>query len=89
MASVHFDWPPCHLVLCTLSRVILVPLMMVCAGSKGQAGGVGVREIWPVLLSAVLGITNGYFGSASMILAPSRVPDEQKELTGKPDDRVK
>ena len=40
-------------------------------------------EGWAVLLSVCLGLTNGYFGSVPMILAPSRVADEQKELTGK------
>ncbi len=36
-----------------------------------------------MVFSGILGITNGYFGSVPMILAPSKVPDEQKELTGK------
>lgn len=39
-------------------------------------------EAWSVLFSSLLGLTNGYFGSVPMILAPSRVSDEQKELTG-------
>ena len=35
-----------------------------------------------MIISMVLGITNGYFGSIPMIRAPAHVPDEQKEMAG-------
>src|SRR6218665_662885 len=80
IASVQYDWPRGRLVLCALSRLLIVPLMMLCAAPRDNP--VLTSEIWSALLSALLGITNGYFGSVPMILAPSRVPDKQKELTG-------
>lgn len=53
---------------------------MICAMPRGQPILSG--EGWAMLLSLLLGITNGYFGSVPMILAATKVPDEQKELTG-------
>jgi solute carrier family 29 (equilibrative nucleoside transporter) protein 4 len=40
-------------------------------------------EQWAVVFSAILGLSNGLAGSLPMIIAPSKVPDELKELTGK------
>ena len=37
---------------------------------------------WSIFFTCLLGISNGYFGSVPMIMAPSRVPDEFKELGG-------
>jgi solute carrier family 29 (equilibrative nucleoside transporter) protein 4 len=54
--------------------------LMMCAAPRSSPVLKG--EAWPMLLSMILGLTNGYFGSVPMILAPSRVPDEQKELSG-------
>jgi solute carrier family 29 (equilibrative nucleoside transporter) protein 4 len=79
-SAVQFDWPLTRLVVCSLSRLILIPLMMICAAPRDHPLVTG--EFWPVCLSACLGLSNGYFGSVPMILAPSRVPDHQKELTG-------
>ena len=57
--------------------------MMMCAAPRGHVMLSG--EAWAMLFSLLLGITNGYFGSVPMILAPGKVPDEQKELTGTTD----
>lgn len=37
---------------------------------------------WPCLLSLLMGVTNGYFGSVPMIQAAGKVPPEQRELAG-------
>lgn len=80
IASVPYDWPRARLVASALARILIVPFLMMCATPRRDPYLSG--EAWSMVLSAVLGITNGYFGSVPMILAPSKVPDEQKELTG-------
>ena len=62
------------------SRIVLVPLLAMCAAPRGSPLLPGVG--WAMLFSLLLGITNGISGSVPMIIAPSVVPDEQKELTG-------
>ena len=80
IASIPYDWSPWRLLGCTLGRVILIPLMLACAAPRGDP--YLHHEGWSMVLSAALGLSNGYFGSVPMILAPARVPDEQKEITG-------
>ncbi|XP_071095832.1 equilibrative nucleoside transporter 4-like [Haliotis cracherodii] len=80
IASVNYDWPPCRLAVLTLCRVGLVPLLMLCATPRLSPTLKG--DGWPIILSIILGITNGYFGSVPMILAPSKVSEEQRELCG-------
>lgn len=80
IASVPYDWQPGLLVLATVCRILLVPLLMLCAAPRKQPVLHG--EAWSMVVSLLLGLTNGYFGSMPMIIAPGKVPDEQKELTG-------
>ncbi|ELU15279.1 hypothetical protein CAPTEDRAFT_221558 [Capitella teleta] len=80
LASIPYEWPRGRLVFFSCLRIVLVPLMMLCAAPRSSPILKG--ETWAMLLSMLLGLTNGYFGSIPMILAPSTVPDEQKELTG-------
>ena len=80
IASIPYDWSPCRLLGCTLGRVILIPLMLACAAPRGDP--YLHHEGWSMVLSAALGLSNGYFGSVPMILAPAKVPDEQKKITG-------
>jgi solute carrier family 29 (equilibrative nucleoside transporter) protein 4 len=80
ISSIPYDWPCGRMVLCTLCRIIIVPLVMLCAAPRSEP--FFSAEGWSIILSGILGLTNGYFGSIPMILAPSKVPDEQKELTG-------
>ena len=81
IASISYDWPRRRLVLLTFSRVVLVPLLMLCAAPRSHP--ILSAEGWSMAFSMILGVTNGYFGSVPMILAPGKIPDEQKELTGK------
>ncbi|XP_013395768.1 equilibrative nucleoside transporter 4-like [Lingula anatina] len=80
IASLPYDWPPRRLLACSILRVLLIPLMMMCATPR--LGPILNGEGWAMLISLILGVTNGYFGSVPMILASTKVPDEQKELTG-------
>ena len=80
LASFHYDWPRGRLVLFSVCRVVLVPLMMVSVMPRSRS--FLRNDIWPMVISLLLGVTNGYFGSVPMILAPGNVPDAQKELTG-------
>lgn len=40
-------------------------------------------EGYPMFFSLLLGLTNGLIGSIPMIQAPSKVSEENRELTGK------
>ena len=80
IASVQYDWPHGRLVACCVARLLLVPLMMLCAAPRSRP--LLTNESWSLLVSLALGLSNGYFGSVPIITAPSRVRDHQKELTG-------
>ena len=60
--------------------MLLVPVMMLCAAPRYKPKISG--EAVPLLVSALLGLSNGVLGSVPMILAPTKVEDELRELTG-------
>ena len=80
MASFHYDWPTHRLLAYSSLRVLLVPAMMLCALPRQQP--VLSRDGFAMTCSLALGLSNGYFGSVPMILAPGKVPAAHKELTG-------
>lgn len=80
IAALPYDWPRSRLVLLTCLRVLLVPMMMMCVVPRHHPILDG--EGYAILASLLLGVTNGYFGSVPMILAPMKVSDEKKEITG-------
>ncbi|XP_023221379.1 equilibrative nucleoside transporter 4-like [Centruroides sculpturatus] len=80
LASIPYDWTKAKLVLFSSVRIVLVPLLAMCAAPRGDP--LLKNEEWAMVLSLFLGLSNGVFGSVPMIVAPSMVPDEQKELTG-------
>lgn len=41
-----------------------------------------VLQVYPIMFSIALGFSNGVFGSVPMILAPSRVGREHREIAG-------
>ncbi|KAL1426952.1 hypothetical protein MTO96_003251 [Rhipicephalus appendiculatus] len=79
LASVRYDWSRSQLVWLSCSRIVLVPLLALCALPRWDSSA--SSDLWAMALSVVLGVTNGLLGSLPMILAPGRVPDDQKELT--------
>ncbi|XP_069956500.1 equilibrative nucleoside transporter 4 [Cherax quadricarinatus] len=80
LASIPYDWTRRQLVSGSLVRIMLVPFMMMCAGPR--LSPIIPGEVTPLILSAVLGLSNGVLGSVPMILAPTKVQDEHRELTG-------
>lgn len=80
IAAIPYDWPRGRLVLLTCMRMLLVPMMMMCVVPRHRPILDG--EGYAILASLLLGVTNGYFGSVPMILAPMKVSDEKKEITG-------
>ncbi|KAG7157014.1 Equilibrative nucleoside transporter 4-like [Homarus americanus] len=80
LASIPYDWTRRQLVSGSIVRIILVPFMMLCAGPRPTPIISG--ETAPLILSALLGLSNGVLGSVPMILAPTKVQDEHRELTG-------
>ncbi|KAI5645413.1 nucleoside transporter domain-containing protein [Phthorimaea operculella] len=41
-----------------------------------------IGKMYPIMFSVILGFTNGLFGSVPMIMAPSRVGREHREIAG-------
>lgn len=61
-------------------RILLIPLLLLCAMPRGRPFIPG--EGYPMFFSMILGLTNGLIGSIPMIQAPSKVSEENRELTG-------
>ncbi|CAB4054833.1 SLC29A4 [Lepeophtheirus salmonis] len=80
MASLPYSWSGSELFLMSMARLILVPLMVMCAAPRHAPLLKG--EGWAILVSAALGLSNGIFGSIPMILAPGKVQENQRELVG-------
>ncbi|XP_072022732.1 equilibrative nucleoside transporter 4-like [Amphiura filiformis] len=80
LGAVPFDWPPRSLVIAQCSRVILIPLLLLCVVPRSDP--IFNHDVWPMVISAGLGLSNGYFGSVPMILAPGKIPEEKRELAG-------
>ncbi|KAI3803469.1 hypothetical protein L1987_31621 [Smallanthus sonchifolius] len=65
-------------VWCCLARVLFYPLFMGCIhGPKWMHSEVPV-----IVLTLMLGVSNGYLTSVLMILAPKSVPFEEAEVVG-------
>ncbi|CAF0785659.1 unnamed protein product [Rotaria sp. Silwood1] len=71
---------PIQLFICSLLRLIYIPLMILCILPKYTAYLSSL--FWQFFFSSTLGLTNGYFGSVPMIRAPISIIEERKELTG-------
>ncbi|KAI5692298.1 hypothetical protein M8J76_001143 [Diaphorina citri] len=80
LASMPRNWSKSRLMLLALSRLILIPLFLGCALPRERPLITG--EDHALMLSMMLGFTNGVVGSVPMIVAPSKVPEEHRELTG-------
>ena len=81
IGAVPYNWSPRKLVVAEMSRLAIIPLMLLCVAPR--ANPILPHEAWSMLLSGILGITNGYFGSIPMIMAPAKVTESRKELAGK------
>lgn len=58
----------------------MIPLFLLCAIPRHAP--ILSNELFPVILSVILGVTNGVVGSVPMVQAPSKVAEEYRELAG-------
>ncbi|CAK9827742.1 Equilibrative nucleoside transporter 4 [Anthophora retusa] len=80
LALIPYDWKRHQLLYFPCARVILIPLFLLCALPRGDPIISGER--YPLLLSCILGVTNGIVGSVPMMQAPLVVPSAHRELAG-------
>ncbi|XP_067912912.1 equilibrative nucleoside transporter 4 [Heterodontus francisci] len=80
LAALPYDWKGLHLLISSCTRVIFIPLFLLCVLPSDQP--VFNHPAWPCVFSLLMGISNGYFGSVPMILAAGKVSPEQRELAG-------
>lgn len=81
LAASSWQWTATRLVRCSVARLIMIPLMLMCAAPR--AGPILSAEVFPFSFALILGLSNGVLGSVPMIQAPSKVDDRHRELTGK------
>ncbi|XP_049873997.1 equilibrative nucleoside transporter 4 [Pectinophora gossypiella] len=79
-AAWPYEWSRSQLLMASGLRLLLVPLLLLCAAPRHSPHIVG--DVYPIMFSVVLGFTNGLFGSVPMIMAPSRVGREHREIAG-------
>lgn len=77
---IPYDWKRTQLLSFASVRVILIPLFLLCALPRSTPIFSG--EGYPLLLSCLLGVTNGIVGSVPMMQAPTKVPEGHRELAG-------
>ncbi|XP_071859128.1 equilibrative nucleoside transporter 3 isoform X1 [Bombus fervidus] len=80
LALIPYDWKRTQLLSFASVRVILIPLFLLCALPRSTPIFSG--EGYPLLLSCLLGVTNGIVGSVPMMQAPTKVPEGHRELAG-------
>ena len=80
LSGVDHSWSCGELVLWPLSRLVLLPLLVLCAAPHHAPVFSG--ELLPISFTAILGLTNGLFGSLPIILAPATVRETERELAG-------
>ncbi|XP_017764073.1 PREDICTED: equilibrative nucleoside transporter 4 isoform X3 [Eufriesea mexicana] len=80
LALIPYDWKRTQLLLFSSVRVILIPLFLLCVLPRGTPILSG--EGYPLLLSCLLGVTNGIVGSVPMMQIPTKVPEGHRELAG-------
>nr|XP_050861032.1 equilibrative nucleoside transporter 4 [Vespula vulgaris]XP_050861033.1 equilibrative nucleoside transporter 4 [Vespula vulgaris] len=80
LATIPFQWKRTHLLYFSSARIILIPLFLLCAIPRSAP--ILSDECYPLVFSWLLGLTNGIVGSIPMIQAPSKVPEEHRELAG-------
>lgn len=78
---MSYDWTRTSMLIFAGCRILLIPLLLLCAMPRGRP--FINSEGYPMFFSMVLGLTNGLIGSIPMIQAPSKVPEENRELSGK------
>lgn len=80
LAALPYEWSGGRLLFFSCLRVVFIPLFVMCV--YPASAPTLSHPAWPCLLSLLMGVTNGYFGSVPMIQAAGKVPPEQRELAG-------
>lgn len=80
LAAVPYSWSRRQLVLMSSLRALLIPLLLLCCAPRNQPIIAG--EVPAFIFTAALGITNGLSGSLPIMLAPSKIAANLKEITG-------
>ncbi|XP_032090199.1 equilibrative nucleoside transporter 2 [Thamnophis elegans] len=85
-STSYFLWPQKHLRLLPAAvglRVFLIPMFLLCNIQRQSAWPVLFHhDAWFVVLMVVFSLSNGYFVSLTMCLAPKQVQPEESELAG-------
>ncbi len=82
IALLPFRWNPNVLILISCSRVILVPLLVLCV-SPSPANPIIPGSLWfGLIIVAILGASNGYFATIGMMQGPMLVQPHLREITG-------
>lgn len=79
MLPLKWDWKfgDKWLYLCTLFRIIFIPLFMFCIRMKALQ-----EEVIPVIIVALFAVSNGYLGALMMMNGPTKVSPPEKEVAG-------
>lgn len=80
LASSSRYWTGSQLVRCSVARLIMIPLMIMCVTPKPDP--IFQSEVTAFAFALILGFSNGILGSVPMIQAPSKVEERYRELTG-------
>ncbi|KAH9488403.1 hypothetical protein Btru_062837 [Bulinus truncatus] len=79
-AAVINNYSKLRLLLCTLCRLCLIPMVILCI--KPRFRPILSGEAWSIFITILLGVSNGYFGCLPLVLAPSQVTPRLRELCG-------
>lgn len=80
LAATSWHWTGYKLVKCSVIRLIMIPLLLLCVIPR--ASPIFHEEFLAFGFALTLGLSNGILGSVPMILAPSKVDERHRELTG-------
>lgn len=79
-STFFYTMKPVNLMISCVSRVVLIPLLCFCVAPRTHP--LFAHESWSFIFSVALGLSNGICASLPMILAPTRVTSDLKEITG-------
>ncbi|KAH9502056.1 hypothetical protein DERF_012855 [Dermatophagoides farinae] len=84
MSTLFFRINHRYLLLIAFGRFILIPLFVwsILPHQQNEEQPFFANAFWPISFTILLGITNGVFGSLPMILAPFKVNEQWREITG-------
>ncbi|XP_059170017.1 equilibrative nucleoside transporter 4-like [Physella acuta] len=80
LTAVKHNYTKLRLLIYSLARIALIPLVVLCIIPRARPTLSG--EAWSIFITILLGVTNGFFGSLPMVLAPAQVAPRLRELCG-------